>query len=55
MFPDSANAHATKVKRKTLLGADVLAAMGDMEFEHFVPDLQESLAGECVNPLTLML
>ncbi|XP_065192900.1 DNA polymerase epsilon subunit 3-like [Sycon ciliatum] len=39
-----ANSHATKVKRKTLLGADVLAAMGDMEFEHFVPDLKDSLA-----------
>ena len=42
----SSNAHATKVKRKTLLGNDVLAAMNDMEFEHFIPDLKESLAGE---------
>ncbi|XP_077986377.1 DNA polymerase epsilon subunit 3-like [Glandiceps talaboti] len=38
-----ANNFALKGKRKTLTGPDVLAAMEEMEFEHFVEPLRENL------------
>ena len=42
----SANNFALKGKRKTLSATDVLSALEDMEFEHFVPELKECLEGE---------
>lgn len=39
----SAVAHANKAKRKTLAVNDILAALNDMEFDSFVPPLNESL------------
>ena len=44
----SANNFALKAKRKTLSANDVLSALEDMEFEHFVPELKECLEGEVV-------
>jgi len=37
------NNFALKAKRKTLTGQDVLSAMSEMEFDHFVKPLEESL------------
>ena len=48
----SANNFALKGKRKTLSASDVLSALEDMEFEHFVPELKECLEGE---PLFLLV
>ena len=45
-FIFSANNFALKGKRKTLSATDVLSALEDMEFEHFVPELKECLEGE---------
>lgn len=42
----SANNFALKAKRKTLSANDVLSALEDMEFEHFVPELKECLEGK---------
>lgn len=39
-----ANNHALKGKRKTLTGQDVLDALEEMEFEHFIPQLEKCLA-----------
>lgn len=39
------NGLAMKANRKTISGADVLAAMNDMEFERFVEPLKASLEG----------
>lgn len=36
-------AHANKCKRKTLAVNDIIAACGDMEFDSFVPSLNEAL------------
>ena len=44
-FSRSANNFALKSKRKTLGATDVLSALEDMEFEHFVPELKECLEG----------
>ena len=38
-----ANNFALQQKRKTLKDADVLSALEEMEFEHFLPNLKESL------------
>merc|ERR1712080_547505 len=40
----SANTVAQKSNRKTITGADVVSAMGDMEFEKFIRPLENSLA-----------
>merc|ERR1712117_153651 len=40
----SANTVAQKSNRKTITGPDVVAAMGDMEFDKFVRPLENSLA-----------
>merc|ERR1712226_291830 len=40
----SANTVAQKSNRKTITGADVVSAMGDMEFDKFVRPLENSLA-----------
>jgi hypothetical protein len=40
---NSAVTHANKAKRKTLAVSDILAAIGDMEFEQFVQPLNEAL------------
>ena len=45
----SANNFALKAKRKTLSANDVLSALEDMEFEHFVPELKECLEGVYVS------
>ncbi len=36
-------AHADKAKRKTLAVNDILSACGDMEFDSFVPMLNDAL------------
>lgn len=41
----SANSFAMKAKRKTLNAGDVMSAMEEMEFERFLPPLQEALEG----------
>jgi DNA polymerase epsilon subunit 3 len=38
-----ANNFALQQKRKTLKDADVLSALEEMEFEHFLPNLKEAL------------
>ena len=43
-----ANNFALKGKRKTLAANDIFQAMGDMEFERFVPELKKSWEGKGV-------
>ncbi|KAH8858022.1 DNA polymerase epsilon subunit 3 [Schistosoma japonicum] len=38
-----ASVHSEKAKRKTLTGNDILAALKEMEFDHFIPALKEFL------------
>ena len=52
-FIFSANNFALKGKRKTLSATDVLSALEDMEFEHFVPELKECLEGEWVSDVCI--
>lgn len=42
---NSANTHALKAKRKTILPNDLFQALSDMELEEFVPELKTSLEG----------
>lgn len=46
---------AMKANRKTVSGADVLAAMNDMEFEQFSGPLVQSLEGQFLCLLTLTI
>ena len=41
----SANTHAMKGKRKTILPNDLFQALADMELDEFLPELKESLEG----------